>query len=136
MTTRDEAAATLRKVLADNVAALREARLDGGFRADAKKLGIGEATLIRVLSGTSATQLDVLESMADGLEVEPWQLLVPGLDPYRMPALVDPHTRVPGLSVAQQLLFDRIRSLTDSEMEGALSLLGIADPAKEHRNVS
>lgn len=67
----------VRKTLSENLSALREAMPQGGVRAWAKRLGIGEATISRALAGKENVRIDSLEALAKGFEVEPWQLLVP-----------------------------------------------------------
>lgn len=119
------------KIVAANVASLRDFRETAGIRALAKKYGIGEATLARMLAADAAVRLDSVAKVAEGLEVEPWQLLVPDLNPARLPALVDPRARVPGLTLRQQALFDRLREMDDDQLGALLELLGLEDPSSK-----
>lgn len=119
------------RIVADNVAALRDFRETAGLRALARKYGIGEATLARILAADAAVRLDSVAKVAEGLGVEAWQLLVPDLHPARLPTLVDPHARVPGLSPRQQALFDRLREMDDDQLGALLGLLGLEDPSSK-----
>lgn len=49
------------------------------------KIGPGSAT--RIKDRQTSVGLDVLDSVASALGVEPWQLMVPELDPEALPAL-------------------------------------------------
>lgn len=57
--------------------------------------GIPNGTAQRVLAGTTSIGLDVLQRVAEALEVEPWQLLVPGIDPAALPGLTADPTAWP-----------------------------------------
>lgn len=46
-----------------------------------RKAHIGQATLSRLLSGQTWPTLNLVESIAKAFKVQPWQLLVPRLDP-------------------------------------------------------
>lgn len=124
----------LRAVLADNVAALRAVKPMGGVRAWSQKIGIGEATITRILKGSGAVQLDSFEAVADGFDVDPWQILVPGLDPHRLPELVDPTKKVPGLSSKQATLLEHIRSLDEPELDALLVLWRLQDHGGRHKS--
>lgn len=52
----------VRKTLSENLSALREAMPQGGVRAWAKRLGIGEATISRALAGKENVRIDSLEA--------------------------------------------------------------------------
>lgn len=47
----------------------------------AKKCGVGNGTIGRALLGQGALDLDSITSIAVAFKLEPWQLLVPNLDP-------------------------------------------------------
>jgi len=49
------------------------------------KFGPGTAT--RIKKAETSVGLDVLEKLAGTFDVEPWQLLVPGMEPKNLPAL-------------------------------------------------
>jgi transcriptional regulator with XRE-family HTH domain len=67
---------TLKTVLADNIAAYMAARKTNAWRLaiDARVSG---ATVHRIQAKMTSPRLDVLESIAHALGVEPWQLLKP-----------------------------------------------------------
>lgn len=75
-------------VLAENVVALmteRWGRPSSGKLA--KESGLGVGTVHRIRSAESAAGVDSVESIAGVFGAQPWQLLVPGLDPHHMPGL-------------------------------------------------
>lgn len=74
-------------VLAQNLAALMAAHplltSQQAVAAAAKRAGytVDQKTVSRVLRAEVSVQLVTLEALARAFEVEPYQLLVPGLDP-------------------------------------------------------
>ena len=75
-------------VLWQNVKALMDARYGKEnltrLAADAK---IGPGTATRIKEQKTSVGLDVLEQIAKAFGVEPWQLLVPGMDATNPPVL-------------------------------------------------
>lgn len=51
------------------------------------KLGVANGTAQRLLSSEQDISLEVLQTLADGLSVSPWQLLVPDFEPAALPTL-------------------------------------------------
>ncbi len=83
-----------RKVLMENVRALRERHPElGGLRPWAKRVGVGEATLVRILHATAEVRLDSIEAVAKGFGVPTWMLLVEDLDPDNLPVALSPAER-------------------------------------------
>lgn len=77
-----------RAVLAKNLAALRKAHPDlSGQRKLAKKAGIGEGSVWRAAKGGVGVSIDTLRALARAFGLQPWQLLVPGLDPNNPPLI-------------------------------------------------
>jgi transcriptional regulator with XRE-family HTH domain len=78
----------LRGALARNLATImdRSPAFDSQPKIAAKSK-IGQSTIGRILRAEVPVTLDNLEALAKGLTLEPWQLLVPGLDPSRPPKL-------------------------------------------------
>ena len=77
-----------RDVLAENLNLLMGAfpSLDSNPKLARKaKLGIG--TIARVRNSDAAANLDTLDKLASCFDLQPWQMLVPGLDPKRLPVL-------------------------------------------------
>lgn len=109
-----------RRVLADNIAAMREAKPQGGQRAWAKRIGIGEATLIRMVKGDSDVQMSSVQAVAEGFGLQLWQILVPGLDPANLPVYI---------SHGEQRLYKRwkARAVEDAEAIVGAKVLPPAD---------
>lgn len=94
-----------RDVLAENLNLLMGAfpSLDSNPKLARKaKLGIG--TIARVRNSDAAANLDTLDKLASCFDLQPWQMLVPGLDPKHLPVLRS-------LSPAEAELFERLRTV-------------------------
>lgn len=79
-----------RETLAKNLAALMDARpdLDTFKKITAATNGsLSNGTLDRVRRATHSTSVDTLGELAAVFGLEPWQLLVVGLNPKRLPVL-------------------------------------------------
>lgn len=55
----------------------------------AKEAKIDQKTVYRIVTKQNEPSLDKLEKLAKALGVEPWQLLVPGLQPAALPVLAE-----------------------------------------------
>lgn len=55
----------------------------------AKKTGLGTGTISRLRNGQVNANLETLDAIAKAFDVEPWQLLVPKMDPSNAPVLQD-----------------------------------------------
>lgn len=80
---------SLQDVVAGNIARLMDnpaAPLTQG--AVGKRSGLPQRTVGRLKNGSTAASLTTLEAISKGLEVDPWQLLIPDLDPKNLPVLV------------------------------------------------
>lgn len=79
------------KVLAENAKAFRSAaKMTQPQVADAAKRHnktIDQGTISRIERGSIVASVEVIEALAAGLDVELWQLLVPGADPQNPPIL-------------------------------------------------
>jgi len=88
---RARMAPKIKKVLGENAVALSAYR--SPLRPNEKgtsrliKLGLTNGTAQRVLDDESDISLAALETIAGGLRVDPWQLLVPDFHPERLPQL-------------------------------------------------
>lgn len=81
---------TVQQVLAKNVEALRKAPgMPSSQAAIGKDAGIDQKTVSRILGVKNAPGVDCLDGLAKAFKVEPWQLLVPGLDPIKKPQIAD-----------------------------------------------
>jgi transcriptional regulator with XRE-family HTH domain len=70
----------VREVVGENVSRLIEARKWGTEEA-AEKLKMKPMQLRRIKKAENAITMTTLMKLAEGFDVEPYQLLVPGLDP-------------------------------------------------------
>lgn len=69
----------------------------------------------------TSPNLESIEIMADGFNLEPWQLLVPGLDPMSPPTLsADPKARI--LTPEQSRLVTMFADLPEADQQAGLSL--------------
>lgn len=81
----------LKSILGTNVLRIRSARglSQPGVSAAAKHAGldVGQTTVGRVERAVHAADIETIEALGRGLGVEPWQLLIPGLDPAAPPSI-------------------------------------------------
>lgn len=78
----------MQKVIAENVRALMQAgrnglRTQAAVSEAARRSGhpLDQKSVSRVLKAANAPQADTIEAIARAFDLEPYQLLVPGLDP-------------------------------------------------------
>lgn len=101
MTTKIET----KTVLAENLNRLMACNLSLSSNPKlAKRSGVGLGTVARVRNADVSVNLDTLSSISTCFDLQPWQLLVPGLDPLHPPVLRS-------LSPAESELFDRLRTV-------------------------
>lgn len=91
MTTKKKTESAVKAVLRENVIALIAYR-DGVPPGQVgvtrlKALGFANGTAQRLLGREQDVNFEALQTLADGLGLEPWQLLVPGIDPAATPTL-------------------------------------------------
>lgn len=78
----------IKRVLWENVAGLMRKRWQGeNLTRLARESGCGPGTATRLKECQTSVGVDVLEKIAGVFDLEPWQLLVPGLDPAQPPTL-------------------------------------------------
>ena len=70
----------MKDIVGANVKALMRVK-DADFAAACKRLGMKETQLKRVIAGKHGITMSTLQRIAEGYDVQPYQLLVPGLDP-------------------------------------------------------
>jgi transcriptional regulator with XRE-family HTH domain len=63
----------------------------------AAKIRTSKSTVERIRAGSVACQIDTLEAIASAFDLQPWQLLVPGLDAGNPPMLRDEDDRLKAL---------------------------------------
>lgn len=81
-----------RDVLAENLKALMAERADRSTLAkiiEASRGRLSNGKLGRIRSASHATDVDALGDLAKVFGMEPWQLLVPNLNPKALPRLAD-----------------------------------------------
>lgn len=80
----------------------------------AKRADIGIGSVARIRNAQTDITIDTLTKLAEAFDLQPWQLLVPGLDPKNLPVLRN-------LSPQEAELYERLRSVIierDSGMGG------------------
>lgn len=70
--------------------------------AKAKGYAIDQGTISRIERRGMIPSIDVLEALCAGLDVEPWQLMIPNLDPKNAPVLKE-------ASETERALWNRLR---------------------------
>lgn len=78
----------------------------------AKKTGLGTGSISRLRNGEVDPTLSTLEKIAKAFDLSPWQLLVPGIDPGNLPALLT-------ASEAEKKLWDSLRQVAKEMQEGS-----------------
>lgn len=73
--------------------------------------GFVNGTAQRILAGETSLGVDLLAKLAGAFRVQPWQLLVPGIDPDALPELHAPAARWPFPSIDR----DQVLSLSGAE---------------------
>jgi len=95
-------------VVAANLAACMQSGLGPRTQiALRKKLGIGQSTVGRILSGENDTRITTLDQLAACYGLSLWQFLTPGLDPKNPPVLR-------GVSKAEESLYQRLREAAEA----------------------
>lgn len=79
-------------IVAENLRALLRQRVGDDGVSSLIKLGVANGTATRLLKGQTSVGLDLLQDVAEKLSVEPWQLLIKGLDPAALPTICGPAT--------------------------------------------
>lgn len=81
-------ASSIAELLGTNLQALMTAHADLSSNPKlAAKTKLGTGTISRLRNGEVDANLDTLQRLAKAFNVEPWQLLVPGIDPGNLPTL-------------------------------------------------
>ena len=82
----------LKKVLSTNVRSLLNAEeplpaAERGHSRLARRANLALGTAQRIIDGNTSIGLDLLHVVATAFRLQPWQLLVPDLDPLALPSL-------------------------------------------------
>jgi hypothetical protein len=89
---RDDEKPSPREVLSTNLRALMQARPDLGTIkkvATASKSNLSNGKIGRIYAASHTTDIDTLQALSSVFGVEPWQLLVPDMNPLALPRLAD-----------------------------------------------
>lgn len=92
----------MREILAANLSRLMEHDDFKTFDKAAKRAEVGRGTIERAKKGQTGLSVDNLAKIALAMGLEPWQLLVEGLDPNNPPMLAE-------VSQKQMELFKRFK---------------------------
>lgn len=69
----------------------------------ARVASVGPATVDRIKKAQTSVGLEVIDKVAQALDVETWQLLVPGMDPKNLPVLMP-------MSEGERTFYERVIS--------------------------
>ena len=94
-----------RRILADNIGRMIE-KSRGSVRGWALSNKLDPRQIDRLTKREFATTVDTLDEIAEAIGVQPWQLLVPNMNPDSPPLLV--------MSKTERELFQRIQSIVNS----------------------
>lgn len=125
----------LKLVLRDNLRRLLKLLPgESGVAQLMAKTGFKNGTAQRLLAAETSIGLDVLSQLARGFDLQPWQLLVQGLDPENLPALHQPSTRWP----FRRIDHEAVASLTGTQAQsveiGLLAAMAAAGaPVRKQR---
>jgi hypothetical protein len=81
-----------RQVLSENIRSLMDAHPELGTIkkvASASNSALSNGKVGRICKASHTTDIDTLQDLADVFKLEPWQLLVRGLNPSALPRLAD-----------------------------------------------
>lgn len=99
------------KVLGKNLQTLMASQADLCSNPKlAKRTGLGTGTISRLRNGDVDANLDTLERLATAFHVQPWQLLVPNIEPASLPVLQS-------VNEQERRLYERIRDAV-KEIQG------------------
>ncbi len=94
--------AALQQTVAENLQKLMDEHVELRTQsALARRSKVPQRTIGRIVNQEVTASLEVLESLAKPFDLQPWQLLVPGLDPKNPPVLRF-------ASAAEEALYKRI----------------------------
>ena len=78
----------MKRVIWENLTALMESHWGAvNLNQLAREAGIGPASVTRIKNQETSIGIDLLEKLASIFDLQPWQLLVPGLNPGNLPVL-------------------------------------------------
>lgn len=92
-----------RRILSDNVRRMMDKARARSVRQWAMSNGLDVRQMDRIVKGEHAVTLDTLDVIAEKIGCQPWQLLVPNMDPHDLPMLV--------MRSDERELYERVRAL-------------------------
>lgn len=92
-----------RRILALNIQRMMDAANAKSVRQWAMGNGLDTRQIDRILKGQHAVTLDTLDLIAEKTGCQPWQLLVPNMDPGDLPMLV--------MRKDEREIYERVRAL-------------------------
>jgi len=96
-----------RDMLAQNLTALMAGKIDKESQSALKRRsGVAQSTIGRILKGQVNYRIETVAALAKAFNLEPWQLLVPNLDPGNLPILR-------AASAQEKALYERLRSTVE-----------------------
>lgn len=96
-----------RVILAQNLTALMAGKIDKESQSALKRRsGVAQATIGRILRKEVNYRIETVAALARAFNLEPWQLLVPDLDPGNLPVLR-------AASAEEKALYARLRATVD-----------------------
>lgn len=119
-------APTLPATITANVRRLLKLPDDEPGVAKVMKLGFANGTAQRILDSETALGSDTLERLADGLGVHAWQLLVPDLDPEKLPKLEPLPFRWPFRQIDPEVVTGLVGTSAQNVENGLLATLATA----------
>jgi hypothetical protein len=87
---------------------------------------VGRGTVQRIKEGNTSCGLDVVTKISGAFGIEPWQLLVPNIDPHRLPRLDEEPLRWPFRNVDRELIAGLVGSPAIAVENGLLVALAAA----------
>ncbi len=97
-------------------------------------MGIPTGNAQRVLSGIASVGVDTLDQVAGALGVQPWQLMVPNLDPANLPTVDDREFRWPFKRIDPDQVLGLVGSAAAAVETGLLVALASAGVSARKRN--
>ena len=126
----------LKSTVAKNVRALLGLGPDDrGATAALIKLGFSNGDATRILGAETSLGIDKMAKLAEALNVEPWMLFVPDLQPDRLPSLEQPSFRWPFRNVDPEAVTGLVGTAAANVEQGLMVALATAgvSPRKQPR---
>jgi hypothetical protein len=116
----------LKVTIRDNVRKLLGLAPGASGVSQVMALGFANGTAQRILDATTKIELHQIEALAERLRIQPWQLLVPDLDPERLPDLETRSFRWPFRSIDPEVITGLVGTVATQVENGLLATLATA----------